>query len=140
MYENFIKNQVFVAMKYDGMDELFSTIQSVGKKLNLDVKRADMGIGSVILTDYIIQLIEESEFIIVDLTYESPNVYFELGYAYGAGNEAHDVLLIANEASKGKIPFDIGNRTIVFYENYVDLHNKLILALDSLIKYTRQLY
>jgi hypothetical protein len=140
MYEKFIENQIFLVMKFDGMDELFETIKTVGLKLGYDIKRADEGVGSVVLTDHIVQLIEESEFMIVDLTHDSPNVYFELGYAYGVGNESHDVLLIAHEASRGKIPFDVGNRRIVFYEDYAYLKNELLSGLPDMIKYARQKY
>lgn len=140
MYENFIENQIFLAMKFDGMDELFETIKAVGFQLGYDIKRADEGVGSVVLTDHIIQLIEESELMIVDLTHESANVYFELGYAYGVGNQSHDVLLIAHENSRGKIPFDVGNRRIVFYEDYEYLKNELLTDLPNMIKYARQHY
>jgi hypothetical protein len=122
------------------MDELFETINVVGKKLEFNIKRADQGFGSLVLTDHIIQLIEESEFIIVDLTHESANVYFELGYAYGVGNESHDVLLIAHENSRGKIPFDVGNRRIVFYNSYDHLKKELFNVLPAMVEYAREQY
>lgn len=140
MYENFIENQIFLAMKFDGMDELFETIKAVGFQLGYDIKRVDEGVGSVVLTDHIIQLIEESELMIVDLTHESANVYFELGYAYGVGNESHDVLLIAHKESIGKIPFDVGNRRIIFYKDYQDLKKELLDTLPAMVEYARQQY
>ena len=36
--------------------------------------------------DDISELILKAEFIVCDLTLERPNVYYELGYAHGAGN------------------------------------------------------
>jgi hypothetical protein len=51
--------------------------------------------GSGFVLREITDLIERAELIICDLTRERPNVYYELGYAHGVGNEAMDILLVA---------------------------------------------
>jgi hypothetical protein len=53
--------------------------------------------GSGLVIREITDLIERCEFIICDLTNERLNVYYELGYAHGVGNEAREILLIAKE-------------------------------------------
>lgn len=47
----------------------------------------------------------EAEYLVFDLTDERPNLYFELGYAFGIGNHAENVLLIAKTGSR--IHFDV---------------------------------
>jgi hypothetical protein len=72
-----------------------------------------------VIIDEIKKLILESEFIIVDLTHERPNVYYELGYAHGVGNQAADVLLIAREGAK--VHFDIAGLLIHRYGSINEL-------------------
>ena len=70
------------------------SVRNLGYELN-ELMRIRFSSGLVIreITDHI----ERSEFIVCDLTNERPNVYYELGYAHGVGNEAMDILLIARE-------------------------------------------
>ena len=79
-----------------------------------------------------VKLIEQSEFLIIDLTLENPNVYYELGYADGVGNEGKDILLLAKEGTTLK--FDIKHRRVHFYKDAYDLQNKLKNILPQLIK------
>jgi hypothetical protein len=56
-------------------------------------------VGSGFIIREITESIERAEFLVFDLSYERPNVYYELGYAHGVGNEAPEILLIAREGT-----------------------------------------
>ena len=62
------------------------------------MRKSDTQVGSPPVVDAIKQLIQRAEYLVFDLSYERPNVYYELGYAHGVGNRATDLLLVAATA------------------------------------------
>jgi hypothetical protein len=133
MYEYFEKNQVFIGMPFDdSMKDIQRVIEESCKKNGLQAKIVSNGINSNAIIDEIKKLIEESEFLIIDLTLENPNVYYELGYADGVGNEGADILLLAKEGTNLK--FDIQHRRVHFYKDAYDLQNKLMDILPKFIQ------
>ena len=92
---DYIENLVFVGMPFQGseMDDVYAAIKDECLRLGLNPKRVDENVGSGFVIKEITELIEDAEFIIFDLTRERPNVYYELGYAHGIGNEGADILL-----------------------------------------------
>src|SRR5437588_13112906 len=78
-------NSVFLIMPFEGkgMDDIYSAIKDECRKLGLNTRRADEFAGGGMIINEITEMIENSEFIICDLTFERPNVYYELGYAHG---------------------------------------------------------
>jgi len=133
----FTPNTVFLAMPFnDEMTEYFYCIKEEASKLGLKVIRVDESVGSGLILKKITKGIEVSEFLIFDLTNERPNVYYELGYSHGVGNESEDILLIAKMGTK--IHFDIAPLKIVFYENPIDLRTKVYLNLKKMIEITRK--
>lgn len=133
----FEQNLVFVAMPFFGDDvqEKYSAIKDECLKLGLNAKRVDENVGSGLIIKEISELIEEAEFIIFDLTQERPNVYYELGYAHGVGNEPLDILLIAKEGTK--IHFDIAPMRIHFYKTTEHLRSIIAFSLKEMIRKTR---
>lgn len=133
----FIPNLTFVIMSFhsDEMDDIYSTIKDECSKLGLNTCRADENTGSGIILKEITELIENAEFIICDLTKERPNVYYELGYAHGVGNEALDILLIAKEGTT--LHFDIAPLRVQFYKSTEHLRKILSSNLSRMIKQTR---
>lgn len=134
---SFEKGSVFVAMPFigEGMDDVYSAIKDECDKLKLRAVRVDENTGSGFIIKEITELIEKAEFIIFDLTYERPNVYYELGYAHGIGNESHDILLIAKKDTK--IHFDIAPLRVQSYESTENLRNIVNSNLNKMIKLTR---
>ena len=104
-------------------------------KLGLNTIRVDENTGSGFIIKEITELIEKAEFIIFDLTFERPNVYYELGYAHGVGNESSDILLIANKNTT--IHFDIKPLRVQFYDTIEDLRSKVFTNLKKMIRLTR---
>lgn len=134
----FEKGLVFVIMPLTGqdMDEVYSTIKDECEKLSLRARRADESSGSGFVLREITELIENAEFIVCDLTGERPNVYYELGYAHGVGNEANDVLLIARKGTV--MHFDIAPVRVNYYEDSANLSKIISNNLAKMIKATRR--
>lgn len=134
----FEEGLVFVIMPIQGQEtaDTYTAIKDECKKLRLRATRVDDNTGSGFIIREITDLIERSEFIICDLTNERPNVYYELGYAHGVGNEAMDILLIAR---KGTIlHFDIAPLRVQYYSSSENLRAIISSNLKAMIKATRK--
>jgi hypothetical protein len=132
----FIKNLVFVIMPFSNdMNEVYSIIKDECQKLKLNATRIDENAGSGLINQEIIKFIEDAEFIICDLTYERPNVYYELGYAHGVGNEPLDILLIAKDGTQ--IHFDIAPMRVQYYKSLEHLRTILATQLQNMVRLTR---
>lgn len=134
----FEEGLVFVIMPFQGQDmsDAYAAIKDECKKLRLRATRVDENTGSGFVIREITDLIERSEFIICDLTNERPNVYYELGYAHGVGNEAMDILLIAKAGTT--LHFDIAPLQVRFYTSSENLRTIVSSNLKSMIKETRR--
>lgn len=136
---SYIKGRVFVGMAFDlpsDLSDVFQVIKSECEALDLVARRVDAIPGSAPIPNTILREIEEAEFLIFDLSDERPSVYYELGYAHGAGNRANEILLIAEAGSK--IHFDAAQLSIVFYKSATDLRNKLPQELSTMISLARR--
>ncbi len=104
---------VFVIMSFlPDMQPVFDGIASAASAVGLTAKRVKDVEGDYRITDKAIELIRSARLIVVDLTHERPNVYFELGYARGLGRR---VVTIARKNST--IHFDVKDWK---YLEYVD--------------------
>lgn len=134
---SFEKGTVFVIMSFDEKnDDVYSAIQDECKKNKLKAKRADQVGGSGLILRKIVKMIEDAEFLIVDLTDGKPNVYYELGYAHGVGNEEYDILLIAKEGTE--LPCDVASLSVHFYSSTEHLRKIVYEQLKRMIKETRR--
>jgi len=117
------------------MSEVFATIRVTCESLDLVAKRADDSVGSGIVLRDIVEIIEDSELLIFDLTHERPNVYYELGFAHGVGNESADILLIAKSGTQ--LHFDIAPIRVRYYDSIHDLAHILTEALPKMLQVSR---
>jgi hypothetical protein len=134
----FEKGLVFVIMPFSGtdMDDTYRAVKDECRKLRLRSCRVDENTGAGIVIAEVTKLIERAEFIVCDLTNERPNVYYELGYAHGVGNEAEDILLIAKEGTV--LHFDIAPFRVHFYSSTERLRSIVSANLKVMIKATRR--
>lgn len=134
---DFDPNLVFVIMPLSGDDmrDTYGAIKDECKKLRLNARRIDENVGAGFIIREITDFIERAEFLIFDLTYERPNVYYELGYAHGVGNEASDILLIAKEGTN--LHFDIAPLRVQYYRSTEHLRSVVATNLKAMIKATR---
>lgn len=135
--KSYTEGIVFVGMSFsdENMNETYTAISDECKRLGLIARRVDQNTGSGLIIRDIIDLIEESEFIIIDLSYERPNVYYELGYAHGVGNDPIDILLIAKEGTE--IHFNLRGHRIEFYKSTENLRQIIKSRLETMIEETR---
>ncbi len=135
---DFEKGLVFVVMPFQGSDmvDAYSAIKDECLTLKLRAQRVDENAGSGFVIREITSLIERSEFIVCDLSYERPNVYYELGYAHGVGNEAMDILLIAKQGTD--LHFDIAPLRVHYWSSTEHLRTIISKNLSEMIKATRK--
>jgi hypothetical protein len=133
----FTPNLVFVIMPFFGAysADVYTAIKDECAKLGLNALRVDENVGSGLVISEITKHIEEAEFIICDLTHERPNVYYEIGYAHGVGNEAHEILLIAKEGTN--LHFDIAPFRVHYFGSTEHLRSIINSNLKSMIEATR---
>jgi hypothetical protein len=128
---------VFVIMPFVAGEsaEVYAAIRDECASLALRTRRADEEGGSGFIIRDITFLIERAEFLICDLTEERPNVYYELGYAHGVGNEADDILLVARDSTK--LHFDIAPLRVHMYKDLNQLRCIVREQLSRMIAVTR---
>ncbi len=80
---------------------------------NLEITRSDdIAAPGEITTDILIQLMH-SDYVVADITYPNPNVFYELGIRHACRPKT----ILIKENVKIDIPFDIHNLRYINYEN-----------------------
>ena len=104
----------FIIMPFrDELKSLFEKLKLICNELGVECRRSDeIAIGSI--TKGIFEEIYYSDFVIADLTFSNPNVYYELAISHCVGRKT---ILITQEE---KIPFDIGQEYVIKYSNTID--------------------
>ncbi len=96
-------------------DSLYAeVIKPVSSEMGLEAYRADDVYKPGIILQDIIKGIVESEVIIAEITPQSPNVFYELGYAHAL--EKNTILLAEREH---RLPFDVQSYRCIFYDNTI---------------------
>lgn len=128
-----VSNQVFIAMPMNEnakpeLADTHDTLKAVCAELSLTAKRVDDVQTNNRITDTIRNLIDASEFVIVDLSDSRPNVFFEAGYAEGIGKTP---IYIAKTGTD--LQFDVKDYPVIFYQNQRALRDGVALRLTSLV-------
>ena len=128
---------VFVMMSFQSDDsrDVFSAVKEECAALGLRATRVDEEGGSGFVIRDVVRLIEDAEFLVCDLSHERPNVYYELGYAHGVGNEADEILLVARAGTK--LHFDIAPLRVWYYSDIPELRTIVARQLRRMIAATR---
>lgn len=101
---------------YEGLKDVYDNvitpaIKNARPKMNI-FRADDCAVPGTITTDILTHLMHD-DFVIADLTYPNPNVYYELGlrHCFRPGT-----ILIKNADVKIKAPFDIAHQRYIEYE------------------------
>ena len=129
---DFVQGLVAVAMPFKGeqSDEVYRIIKEECQRLGLRPQRVDEYVRSGVVVRDIAELIEKAEFLVFDLSGERQNVYYELGYAHGVGNEANEILLIAREGTE--LHYDIAGLRVHFFASSDQLRSILGRTLKTM--------
>jgi hypothetical protein len=123
------EDQCFVLMPFTEAwsERLIKQIKTTVINNNFSCKRADDLFGSNILED-IWTAINESAFIIADITNKNPNVFYEIGIAHTLGKK---VILLTQEVND--IPSDFKIYRHIIYEDNIDGFERLERMLKNFI-------
>ena len=119
---NNTKKQVFIAMKFKGMDTIYDTIykaidDTLLIPLRIDKKEHINQISSEIQYE-----ISQSGLVVADVTGQNQGVYFEAGYAMGLNIP---VIWTCNEKEINDIHFDIRQYNTILWKDESDLYERL---------------
>jgi hypothetical protein len=118
------RGYAFIAMPMDENNhelvDVCEAIQRAASDCGIVAQRIDEDESSERITDRILESIRKAEFVIVDLTEERPNVFFEAGYAHGFGKLP---IYIARHGTQ--IHFDVKDYPVIFFRNMKELREKL---------------
>jgi hypothetical protein len=118
------------------MLDIYSAIKEECAKLRLKATRVDENVGAGFILGETITLIQTAEFIICDLTHERPNVYYELGYAHGVGNQPLNILMIARKGTN--VHFDVAPFRVEFYNSAEHLRTIIAGTFKNMVRLKRE--
>jgi len=115
---------IMMAMRKDVfLRKTYEVIKEECVRFGIDAMRIDEVATSGVINDEVLERIEASEYLFVDLSFERPNVYYELGYSHGLKKSFDRIVLMAK--SDTKLHFDIRNMRVILYEDHEELRRKL---------------
>ena len=127
--ESELKPHVFVAMpfKKDMEDVFYYGIQGPAHAIGFLCERVDQETFTGDILDRVKKRIETAAVVIAELSSANPNVYLEVGYAWGKGRPV--ILLVR---SVKELCFDVRGQRCLTYELIKDLEKSLTKELNEL--------
>ncbi len=128
-YSSDSKKRIFVAMPFAAeFDDCFHYgIQGAVNSCGYLCERADLQSFTGDVMEFVKERIATSDFVIADLTTANPNVYLEVGYAWGQNKKT--VLLVKDTSD---LKFDTRGQRCLPYSTIKDLETKLKNELANL--------
>jgi hypothetical protein len=128
-YESSKKPHVFVAMPFalDMEDVYHYGIQNAVNESGYLCERADLSSFTGDVLKWIKERISTADLVIADLSNANPNVYLEVGFAWGKGKPT--VLLVCDTIH---LKFDVQGQRCLAYKSIRDLEKMLKLELQHL--------
>lgn len=128
-YTSAEKPRAFVAMPFaDSMDDVFHYgIQGPVNSAGFLCERADLAsfVGDVM--EWVRQRIASAEVVIAELSTPNPNVYLEVGFAWGCGRPT---ILLTRDAAT--LPFNARNQKCIEYKSIKQLEEMLRKELEAI--------
>ena len=128
-YESERRPHIFVAMPFsDDMDDIFHYgIQAPVNDAGFLCERADLASFTGDVMSWVKQRITKAALVVADLSSANPNVYLEVGYAWGCNRPT--VLLVRNTS---ELAFDVKGQRCIVYRKIRDLEEALKKELQIL--------
>jgi len=129
-YGSATKPHVFVAMPFDSdMEDIYHYgIQNAVHAVGYLCERADLSAFTGDVLQWIKDRISTAKLVIADLTNANPNVYLEIGFAWGRSKTT--ILLIQDT---NHLKFDVQGQRCLVYKNIRDLEETLKKELQNLL-------
>jgi len=125
-------NTAFVLMAMDRnkpeLEDVYHTIKDVCRRFGISAYRADEIEHQDRITDLILSEIASCEFLIADLSYERPNVYYEVGYAHAIGKRP---ILYRRQGTR--LHFDLSVHNVPEYRNVTELRSLLTKRFEAIL-------
>ena len=118
-----ISRHVFVIMSFSEDPKLadaYESFETICKEFEYECGRVDNASLIDRIVPEIFHSIKKAAFVIVDLSERKPNVYYELGFAQGAGKQ---VVITAYKDTP--LPFDVADIPTIFWEGQKQLKDRL---------------
>lgn len=126
------RNTAFILMAMDpdnpDLEDVYHTIKDVCTSYGINAYRADEIEHQDRITDVILSEIKTCEFLIADLSYERPNVYYEIGYAH-----ANNKRPILYRKRGTRLHFDLSVHNVPEYKNITELRELLTKRLEAIL-------
>jgi len=126
------RNAAFVLMPMDRenpeLQDVYETIKQACRCFGVQAYRADEIEHQDKITDLILSEIERCEMVIADLSYERPNVYYEIGYAPALKRRP-----ILFRKTGTRLHFDLLVHNAPEYRNLTELRSLLLKRLEAVL-------
>lgn len=110
------KNKCFVLMQFsEDLDLVYGTIKDELDKIGFICNRADDVAGSPIIFNKILTEMFSSRFIIVELSHNNPNVFYELGIAHSFKESSNIIIIKQKSENAIAYPFDLKHLQYIEY-------------------------
>lgn len=130
-----MNKNVFVAMKYgEETTELRAKIKEGLAGYNVRIMDEIEHNGQII--PKMLHEIQNSKFVVAELTYNNSGVYYEAGYALGAGKEV--IHLCKRSAISDGVHFDVAQRNAILYDEISEIPEKLKNRIKVTIELSHQ--
>lgn len=130
-YDSLVKPHAFVAMPFDGTleDHYYYAIAPAVRNAGLLCERVDQQNFTGDVVGYMKDRISSASLLVADVSYQNPNVYLEIGFAWGRAIPT--VLLCSVECEQ--IAFDIQGQRLIRYQKIRELESKLKHELSEIL-------
>jgi len=123
----------FIAMPMNpsdqSLDDVLDTLKNAAKECGITATRVDDGETNERITDRMLSAIQGAQYVIADLTYERPNVFYEAGYALGLGKIP---IYVAKEGTK--LHFDVKDYPVIYFTTMRQLRERVVQRLNNITK------
>lgn len=110
------------------LEDVYNAIKDVCQEFGIRAYRADEIEHQDRITDRVLSEISVAEFLIADLSYERPNVYYEIGYAHALKKKP-----ILYRKSGTRLHFDLSVHNVPEYKNVTKLRDLLRGRLEAIL-------